>query len=80
MDPVASRTVLKLLTLELMQVSIAFCHIERILVVDQSRSAQLVPRCPVDEVGNSHSFHPQEWTEVSQLDVFCCLDFGHSYM
>ena len=48
-------------------VSTTFSHIGRILVVDQSRPVPPVPPCPADEVGNSHSFHPQGRREVSHL-------------
>lgn len=50
--------------------STTFCHVGHILVVDQSRPVPPVPPCPVDEDGNSHSFHPRGKTEVSQLVVF----------
>lgn len=50
--------------------STTFCHVGRILVVDQSRPVPPVPPCPVDEDGNSHSFHPRGKTEVSHLDLF----------
>lgn len=50
--------------------SATFCHVGRILVVDQSRPVPPVHQRPIDEDGNSHSFHPREKTEVSHLGSF----------
>lgn len=45
--------------------STTFCHVGRILVVDQSRPVPPVPPCPVDEDANYHNFHLRGKTEVS---------------
>lgn len=41
--------------------------------MDQSRPVPLALRCPVDEGDNSHSFHPQEKTEVSLVYSYCMV-------